>query len=104
EATDELAREDHILTEVPVGSPQVKYHKDCDQWTPRGTVLRGELMGYDEYNTEEAFVSVDGRDFTLHEFAKMLSTFDGWGFRLSFVPNDEIHAQHELEVREPEEE
>ncbi len=92
------------MTEVPVGSPQVKHHPKSDQWTPRGTVLRGQLMGYDEDDPAEAFVSVDGRDFTLHEFAKMLSTFDGWGFRLSFVPRDELHVLHELEVREPEEE
>ena len=30
----------HLVVEIPLGSPQIEYHADCDQWTPRGDVLR----------------------------------------------------------------
>jgi len=34
------------------------------------------------------------------EFARMLSTFGGWGMRLVFVPDDELHDARAIEVRE----
>jgi hypothetical protein len=35
------------------------------------------------------------------EFAKMVSTFGGWGMRIGFVPDDELHDEPVVEVREP---
>jgi hypothetical protein len=32
---------------------------------------------------------------------KMVSTFGGWGTRVVFVPDDELHEPPEIEVREP---
>jgi len=46
-------------------------------------------------------VTIDDRDLTLRQFARMVMTFGGWGFRLTFVPDDEIHDEPTLEVREP---
>jgi hypothetical protein len=30
----------HVAVEVPLGSPQIEYDARCDQWVPRGGVLR----------------------------------------------------------------
>jgi hypothetical protein len=49
----------------------------------------------------EPFVTVDDRDLTLREFARMVGTFGGWGMRVVFVPDDEIHDEPVVEVREP---
>jgi hypothetical protein len=31
----------------------------------------------------------------------LLSTYAGWGMRIEFVPEDEVHRHPVLEVREP---
>ncbi|MBI2392258.1 MAG: hypothetical protein HYV09_21905 [Deltaproteobacteria bacterium] len=47
------------------------------------------------------FVAIDGRDFTLAEFMTMVGTFGGWGMRIEFVPDDELHVRPKVKVREP---
>ena len=101
EARDELMRNyDHVAVEVPVGRPQVEYFELGDQWVPRGDVLRCVVMG-SSGEPDEPFLSIDGRDFTPVEFAKMVSTFGGWGMRIVFVPDDEVQDEPVIEVREP---
>ena len=36
------------------------------------------------------------------EFMRMLGTFGGWGMRIEFVPDDELHERPDLVVKEPE--
>jgi len=31
----------------------------------------------------------------------MLTTYAGWGMRIEFVPDDQLHRRSALEVREP---
>ncbi len=31
----------------------------------------------------------------------MVGTFGGWGMRIAFVPDDELHDEPIIEVREP---
>jgi hypothetical protein len=50
---------------------------------------------------DEPFVSIDGCDFTLGEFMTMVGTFGGWGMRIEFVPDDELHQRPRLKVSEP---
>jgi hypothetical protein len=101
EARDELMSEqDHVAVEVPLGRPQVKYFEPGDQWVPRGDVLRCVVLG-SLGDPDEPFLSIDDRDFTPMEFAKMVSTFGGWGMRVVFVPDDELHDPPAIEVREP---
>lgn len=93
----------YTATEVPAGKPQVRYFEDGDQWVPRGHVLRCEILSDAaiEPSLEEPFVSIDGRDFTLAEFMRMVGTFGGWGMRVEFVPNDELYERPKLKVRDP---
>jgi hypothetical protein len=103
EARDELmAGYDHVAVEIPPGRPQVEYSAKGDQWVPRGHVLRCRAMGVTGDDPKEPFVTIDDRDLTPMEFAKMVSTFGGWGIRIVFVPDDEIHDEPVVEVREPE--
>ena len=59
--------------------------------------------GYRVYAGEpdEPFITIDDRDFTPSEFARLVGTFGGWGMRIVFVPDDELHAEPMIEVREP---
>lgn len=104
EATEEQRRElSYTATEIPLGKPQVEYREGADQWVPRGHVLRCEIMtdAAIEPSLDEPFVSIDGRDFTVAEFVNLVGTFGGWGMRIEFVPDDELHVRPKVKVREP---
>lgn len=106
-ATDEFIRTQgrSTLTEIPVGRPQVEYFERGDQWVPRGHVVRTVILNDagTEPSLDEPFVCIDGRDFTLGEFFKMVGTFGGWGMRIAFVGDDATHEQPKIKVREPDE-
>lgn len=93
----------YTATEIPVGKAQVEFFELGNQWTPRGHVLRCQILSDAAITPEvdEPFVSIDGRDFTLGEFMTMVGTFGGWGMRVEFVPDDELHQRPKLKVREP---
>lgn len=93
----------YTATEVPLGKPQVRYFADGDQWVPRGHVLRCEIVSDAGIAPalDEPFVSIDDRDVTLAEFMRMVGSFGGWGMRIEFVPNDELHERPRLKVRDP---
>jgi hypothetical protein len=105
EATDEFIRtqKPFTLTEIPVGKPQLEYSKQSDQWVPRGHVVRSVIVNDSPTGIDDTFISIDDRDFTVAEFLKMVGTFGGWGIRIAFVPDDEIHEQPKIKVREPRE-
>ena len=90
-------------TEIPVGKPQVEFFERGNQWTPRGHVLRCQIVSDAAIppDVDEPFVAIDGRDFTLGEFMTMVGTFGGRGMRIEFVPDDELHQRPKLKVREP---
>lgn len=91
-------------TEIPLGQPQLQFFGPGNQWTPRGHVVRCEILSDAAIapSVAEPFVSIDGRDFTLGEFMTMVGTFGGWGMRIEFVPEDELHHRPRLKVQEPE--
>ncbi len=96
---DARATYEHVAVEVPIGSPQIEYFDRGDQWVPRGDVLR--CVVHDGGRNGEATVEIDERELTLEEFGRMLTTYAGWGMRIVFVPDDEIHLEPTVEVREP---
>jgi hypothetical protein len=89
----------HRAVEVPAGRPQVRYSEQCDQWVPRGDVLRCVI--HDEEGRRPV-IEIDDRDFTLEEFGTMLTTFSGWGMRIVFVPDTSLEKPPVIVVREPE--
>jgi hypothetical protein len=88
----------HVAVEVPLGSAQIKYDARCDQWVPRGGVLRC-LIQDDEHR--QLVVEIDEHELSLEKFGKLLTTYAGWGMRIEFVPEDEVHRRPAREVREP---
>jgi tetratricopeptide (TPR) repeat protein len=88
----------HVAVEIPPGHPQIEYHPESRQWTPRGDVLRA-VISCDA--TNEPCLIIDGRELSLAELGRMLSTYEGWGARITFVPDDELHQQPLVEVRQP---
>jgi hypothetical protein len=87
----------HLAVEVPLGSPQIEYDARCDQWVPRGGVLR--CLIHDE--GLRLVVEIDDHELRLEEFGKLLTRYSGWGMRIEFLPGDEVHRRPAHEVREP---
>lgn len=78
----------YFAEEVPVGQPQIEYFDRGHQWTPVGSVLRCEIS--DGGPDCETSIWIDDRHLSLREFGRLLSTYTGWGMRITFVPDDEI--------------
>jgi hypothetical protein len=92
-----VAEYKHVVVEVPLGSAQIEYCAGSDQWVPRGSVLRCLIRDGDF----QLVVDVDQQELQLEQFGKLLTTYAGWGMRIEFVPEDEVHRRPVLEVREP---
>jgi hypothetical protein len=88
----------HVAIEVPLGAAQIEYFARCDQWVPRGGVLRC-LIQDDGHG--QLIVKIDEQALPLKQFGKLLATYPGWGMRIEFVPEDEVHRRPVIEVREP---
>ena len=90
---------EHVAVEIPEGSPQIEYAKECDQWVPRGDVVRCVINdgGFDG----EAMVHIDDHGLSLREFGRLLTTHAGWGMRVTFVPDGRLTKEPEIDVREP---
>jgi hypothetical protein len=88
-----------VAIESPPGRPQIEYFERGDQWTPRGDVLR--CVVDDGGPDNEPIVYIDDRGLSWTAFGRLLTTYAGWGMRIVFVPDDEIHLEPRVEVREP---
>ncbi len=88
----------HAVFEVPLGSAQIEYFAQCDQWVPRSCVLRCLIQVAER---GEIIVKIDGRKLRLKQFGRLLAAHQDWGMRIEFVPADEVHRRPVLQVREP---
>lgn len=88
----------HVAVEVPLNQPQIRSSKHGDQWIPRSNVLRCLIEDDAEH---QLVVGIDDHELSLEEFGRLLTTYAGWGMRIEFVPEDEIHRRPAHEVREP---
>jgi len=93
-----VAEYKHVAVEVPLGSAQIEHHAQTDQWVPRGGVLRCLIH---DHELDQLVVEIDEQKLSLEQFGKLLTTYAGWGMRIEFVPEDEVHRRPAREVREP---
>ena len=89
---------DQTVIEVPVGKPQIKYAAPSQQWVPIGDVLRCII---DESEDGQPTIWIDDKELSWAEFGRMLLVHNGWGMRIAFVPEEWVHEQPQVEVREP---
>ncbi len=90
----------HLVVEIPLGSPQIEYQADCDQWTPRADVLRC-LIDDAADGEREPVIIVDDKELSWREFGRLVCTYAGWGMRIEFVSDDKTHRRPTLKVRQP---
>jgi hypothetical protein len=94
---------DRPLVEIPLGKPQIEYHKESDQWVPRGDIIRCLVEEDSEEESRLPAIVIDDLELTWEEFGRLLMTHVGWGMRIAFVDGNELHKTRKIEVREPEE-
>ncbi len=94
-----LAEWDKTVIEVPPGKRQVEYHKESDQWVPRGDVLRCFID--DGGPDGEVTIHIDNKELSLDEFGRLLRVHAGWGMRIAFVPEEFVTDNPKVEIREP---
>jgi hypothetical protein len=101
-AREQAAAEyEHVAVEIPPGKPQIEYFEGGYQWTPRGDVLRCVI--HDGGADGEPVICIDDHELSWKEFGRLLTAYAGWGMRIVFVPDDELHVTPRIEVREPKE-
>jgi len=88
------ARYKHEAVEI-VGGPQIEYSEQCRQWVPRSDVLRCVIT----WKEDEPAIEIDDTELSLREFGEMLLTHEGWGMRVVFVPESELHKTPRIRVR-----
>lgn len=89
----------HLAVEIPPGKPQTEYFEAGGYWTPRGDVLRCHIEDGGECG--ETTICIDDKEFTMREFGRLLSTYTGWGMRITMVPEDELHVTPAIEIKDP---
>lgn len=89
---------DNTITEIPLGKPQIKFSRESGQWVPQGEVLR--CIIHDNEHREPVF-EIDGKELSLSEFGRMLVVYAGWGMRIAFVPEELVHEEPKIKVRQP---
>jgi len=90
---------DRTVTEIPPGKPQIEHRKDCDQWVPRGEVLR--CIADDGGPDGEVTIHIDNEELSVAEFGKLLRYYAGWGMRIAFVPEERVTENPKVVVRDP---
>ena len=90
-----------VAVEPPLGSPQIEYHRACDQWSPCGGVLRCLIGDTLEHEEHEPVIQIDDKELSWTEFGKLICSYAGWGMRIEFTPEDATHRRPKLEVRAP---
>jgi hypothetical protein len=89
---------DNTVTEIPLGKPQIKFSRDSGQWVPQGEVLRCLI---EDNEHREAVIVIDDKQLSLEEFGRLLTVYAGWGMRIAFVPEELVHEQPKIKVRQP---
>ena len=56
------------------------------------------LIQDDEHG--QLVVKIDEQELRLKQFGKLLSTYEGWGMRIEFVPDVAVHRRPVLKVQE----
>ena len=88
---------DKTVVEIPPGKPQIEHFSSTQQWIPVGDVLRCII---DESEDGEPTIWIDDKALSWAEFGRMLLAHNGWGMRIAFVPEEWVHEQPKIEVRE----
>lgn len=84
-------------TEIADGRPQIKFDRKCRQWSAEGHVLRCVIDCDSAAN--ETTIEIDKHRLSMQEFGALISQFNGWGMRITFISEDRLSDPPTPEVR-----
>lgn len=84
---------------ISEGKPQIEYSKQSCQWTARGDVLRCYIECSEE-SVRIPVIEIDGKRLSWREFGELVTVHEGWGMRVTFVPDDELHKPPCIDLRD----
>ena len=84
--------------EIPKGRPQIEWLEDLQQWSVRGHVLKCEVSDDEAGNL---VVYVDDKELDAEAFLQLIKPFAGWGMRITFMDESQIHEEPEVILRDP---
>jgi hypothetical protein len=87
--------------EIPKGRPQIEWLQDLQQWSARGHVLKCEVSDDEDGNL---VVYIDDKKLDSENFLQLIRPFAGWGMRITFMDESQIHDEPEVIVRDPDDE
>lgn len=85
-------------TEIPKGRPQIEWSEEFQDWLIRGEVLKCELSDDEDGNL---VVYVDDKELDADAFLQLIRPFAGWGMRISFMDESQIHDDPGVILRDP---
>jgi hypothetical protein len=87
---------EHIAADRPVeiedGQPQLRWSRDCRQWTAAGHVLRC-VVDWDSEAGEQpgqVAIRIDDKLLSGEEFLSVIESFEGWGMRIEFIHENRL--------------
>lgn len=92
---------DWVAREMPPGTRQVRRDRRTGTLVPRGDVLRCHITHIGDPEEGPVAIYIDDEEYSLREFGEILAMYAGWGMRVTFVPDDEVHQEPAIEVRKP---
>lgn len=91
-------RNPYVAVEIPRDQPQLRFHPENRQWTPRGGVLRCLINTDANLGT---VVRIDDHELTMDELGELLAVYAGWGMRIEFTPDDKTGERPALRIGNP---
>lgn len=84
--------------EIPPGRPQIEWLDREQVWLMRGHVLKCVISDDEDGNL---IFYVDDHELDAEAFLRLIRPFAGWGMRITFVDESQIHDEVEVIVRDP---
>lgn len=84
--------------EIPKGRPQIEWLEDFQQWSARGHVLKCEVSNTEDGNL---VIYIDDKELDAEAFLQLIRPFAGWGMRVTFMDESQIHDEPVVIVRDP---
>jgi hypothetical protein len=85
-------------TEIEDGGVQIRFDKASGSWVPESDVLRCELTSGEE--PHDLVVRIDDQDLSWAQFGRMVSSYRGWGMRVTFLPEEQLFKPPATEIIE----
>jgi len=86
--------------EIPRGRPQIEWSETYQEWSARGHVLKCVVS--DDVDGD-LVVYVDDQKLDSDAFLRLIRPFAGWGMRITFMDESQIHDEPAVILRDPDE-